>query len=208
MLLEFSSWCPGALGLLLRQKLYPRVLKKCGRNVLFGRFVTLRGAKKIIIGDGVVVNDHAFFDAENYRMPGIAITVEDNVFIGAGTKVISLGKGIVIRKNSSLGSECRILSDKKTIIEESVLLAAYCRIGGTHHTRQKNSKELKKERNQVENQTTKIGTGCWLGVRTVFHSGVQVGEGTIIGAHGTVKGRLPGKVVAVGNPATILYSRI
>ncbi len=208
MLLEFLSWCPGALGLLLRQKLYPRFLKQCGRNVLFGRFVTLGGAEKIRIGSGVVVNDYALLDARNYRDSGTGITIEDNVFIGAGTELISFGKEIVIKKNANLGSECRILSDKNTIIEENVLLAAYCRIGGTQYKQQKKKNESGNGMSQTENEATEIGSGCWLGVRTVFHSGVQIGEGTIIGAHGVVENTLPGKVVAVGNPAKILYSRI
>ena len=207
MLLELLSWCPGAVGLLLRQKLYPRFLKQCGRNVLFGRFVKLRGAKKISIGDGVVVNDYALLDAENYLAPGIGITLEDNVFIGAGTEVVSLGNEILIKHDTSVGSECRILSDNKTVIEDNVLLAAYCRVGGTKYERHENKEELKKEANPLENKITKIGCGCWLGVRTIFHSGVQVGGGTIIGAHGIVADRLPAKVVAVGNPAKILYSR-
>jgi acetyltransferase-like isoleucine patch superfamily enzyme len=208
VLLKFLSWCPGALGLLLRQKLYPCFLKQCGRNVLFGRFVTLCGAEKISIGDGVVVNDHALLDAEDYRVLGIGISIEDNVFIGTGTKVISLGEAIVIKENANLGSECRVLSDNKTIIEQNALLAAYCRVGGTQHKRQNNKEDLKKEINQGENEITKIGSGCWLGVRTIFHSGVQIGEGTIIGAHATVEDRLPRKVVAVGNPAKIVYSRV
>ena len=207
MLLEFLSWCPGAVGLLLRQKLYPRFLKQCGRNVLFGRFVTLRGAKKISIGDGVVLNNYALLDAENYLAPGTGITLEDNVFIGAGTEVLSLGEEILIKHDTNLGSECRILSDNKTVIEDNVLLAAYCRVGGTQYQRQTDKEDMKKDTNLLENEITKIGCGCWLGVRTIFHSGVQVGGGTIIGAHGIVEDRLPAQVVAVGNPAEILYSR-
>ncbi|MCK5516832.1 MAG: hypothetical protein KAI39_08160 [Desulfobulbaceae bacterium] len=208
MLLKLLSWCPGALGLLLRQKLYPRFLGQCGRNVLFGRFVTLRGAGKISIGSGVVINDHALLNADSYQMPGIGITVEDNVFIGTGTEIVSLGKKIIIKKNTSLGSDCRIMSDNKTIIEENVLLAAYCRVGGTRYNPQKHGKELNNKISQAENEITEIGAGCWLGVRTIFHSGVQIGEGTIIGAHGIVENGLPPKVVAVGNPAKVLYSRV
>jgi acetyltransferase-like isoleucine patch superfamily enzyme len=208
LLLELLSWCPGAVGLMLRQKLYPLFLRQCGRNVLFGRFVKLRGAKKISIGDGVVVNNYALLDAENYLESGIGITIEDNVFIGSGTEVTSFGNEIIIKKNSNIGSECRVLSDKKTIIEEHVLLAAYCRVGGTEYKRQRNNEELKEETNQPEDIITKIGCGCWLGVRTIFHSGVQIGDGTIIGAHGIVENGLPAKVVAVGKPAKILYSRV
>lgn len=207
LLLELLSWCPGAAGLLLRQKMYPLFLKQCGRNVLFGRFVKLRGAEKISIGDGVVVNNYALLDARKYQGPGVGIILEENVFVGAGTEVVSLGEEILIKHDTNLGSECRILSDKKTVIEDNVLLAAYCRIGGTEHDRQKGRDGFNKEIYAPEDKMTKIGAGCWLGVRTIFCSGVEIGGGTIIGAHGTVEDSLPSEVVAVGNPAKILYSR-
>ena len=207
LLLELLSWCPGAVGLLLRQKMYPRFLRQCGRNVLFGRFVKIQGANKISIGDGVVVNNYVLLDARNYPGPGVGITLEDNVFVGAGTEMLSLGEEILIKHDTNLGSECRILSDKKTVIEDNVLLAAYCRIGGTEHDRQKRKEGFKEEIYPLEDEMTKIGAGCWLGVRTSFRSGVEIGGGTIIGAHGNVEGSLPSEVVAVGNPAKILYSR-
>src|SRR5581483_5241575 len=44
--LLLASWVPGALGLLLRRWLYPRLLGACGRNVSFGVNVTLRHPRK------------------------------------------------------------------------------------------------------------------------------------------------------------------
>src|SRR5512142_3224897 len=40
----------GALGLVLRQMLYPLLLGSCGRNVIFGQNVVLRHPHKIHIG--------------------------------------------------------------------------------------------------------------------------------------------------------------
>ena len=193
MLLNFLRWCPGAVGLLLRQKLYPHLLKKCGRKVLFGRFVTLRGYKNISIGESVVINDYALIDAEEYTGTSTGIHIEDGVFIGAGTKLRCSGEEIVIRKGANLGSECSVFSDRKTVIGENVLLAAYCRVGGMHASEDDNRTDRK--------FTTTIGDGCWLGVRTCLFSGVAVGKGTIIGAHAIVQQGLPAKVIAVGNPA-------
>ena len=209
MLLKILSWWPGVLGFLLRQKLYPFFLKQCGHNVLFGRFVTLRGAQHICIGSGVVINDYATFDASNYKLPGAGITIENNVFIGGGTKLLSLGEKIIIKQGANLGSECRVLADKKIIIEGEALFAAYCRIGGTHsaHSKSPAPDTSKTIIDQQEAQITQIGYGCWLGVRTLFHSGAQIEEGTIIGAHSIVKSRFPQKVVAFGNPAKIVYHR-
>ncbi|MCI0439953.1 MAG: hypothetical protein L0177_12605, partial [Chloroflexi bacterium] len=60
----FTSWVPGALGLLLRSKLYPRLLGSVGRGVVFGSNVVLRHPHKIHIGDNVVIDDNCVLDAK------------------------------------------------------------------------------------------------------------------------------------------------
>src|SRR5262245_20693621 len=47
----FTSWVPGALGLVLRKVAYPWLLGACGRNVTFGQGVVLRHPHKIRLGD-------------------------------------------------------------------------------------------------------------------------------------------------------------
>ncbi len=195
MLFQFLSWCPGAFGLLLRQIIYPIFLKKCGKGVLFGRFVQLKGANKISIGRGVVVNDRAVLDATQFPIDDTAITVEDSVFLGAGTVVECRDHSVAIQKNSNIGSECRIIADTKLVIGKNVLLAAYCHIGWIE------------DKNNLGDSTTMIGDGCWFGVRTILYSGNKVGEGTVVGAHSEIKTSLPEKVVAFGNPAIKVYSR-
>jgi len=58
------SWIPGALGLVLRMKLYPKLLGKVGRNVTFGQNVVLRHPHKIEICDNVVIDDNVVLDAK------------------------------------------------------------------------------------------------------------------------------------------------
>lgn len=207
MILKVLSWCPGLLGLFLRQKLLPFYFKKCGRSILIGRFVSLRGIKKITIGNGVVINDYACLDATYCDSSTSGITIEDNVFIGAGTKVINQGKEIVIQEKANIGSECRIISDRKIVLEENVLLAAYCRVGGTCNQSQEEATTINRV-GQFKNEATRVGNGCWLGVRTLLYSGVQVGEETIVGAHGIVKESLDSRIVAIGNPAKMYYPRV
>ena len=43
-----ASWVPGAAGLLLRKKLYPKILGEVGRNVTFGQNVVLRHPGKFL----------------------------------------------------------------------------------------------------------------------------------------------------------------
>mgnify|MGYP001057475624 CR=1 FL=1 len=82
-LYRFLRWCPGILGLLLRQRLYPCLLGHCGRGVLIGRHVDLINPDGISLGNQVIVNDGARLDAGSHPGPDTAIDVADGAFIGA-----------------------------------------------------------------------------------------------------------------------------
>src|SRR5512136_1578441 len=64
LVMLLSQWVPGALGLVLRKALYPRLLGACGRNVVFGQNVVLRHPHKIRIGRDVVIDDQCLLDAK------------------------------------------------------------------------------------------------------------------------------------------------
>src|ERR1700737_2959456 len=76
---------PGALGLALRQTLYPSLLGACGRNVVFGQNVVLRHPHKIQIADDVVIDDNCLVDAK-----------------GSSNSGIRIGRGVFIGRNSIL----------------------------------------------------------------------------------------------------------
>ena len=63
----FSSWVPGALGLVLRRLLYPILLGSCGSKPIIGQNVVLRHPHKIHLGDGVIVDDNCLLDAKGDR---------------------------------------------------------------------------------------------------------------------------------------------
>lgn len=53
----------------------------------------------------------------------------------------------------------------------------------------------------------RIGPDVWLGVKSTVLRGVEVGEGTVVGAHAVVTRSLPPRVVAVGAPARVVRHR-
>lgn len=207
MLYKLLRWCPGALGLFLRQKLYPGYVKECGRNVLFGRFVDLRdGRDSICIGSGVVVNDFVTLQGCSGKDSDSTLVIEDNVFIGAGTTVELTSGDITIRSGTNLGSGCVVQSAQTVLIEKDVLGAAFCEIGKSNA----NGDQLpvdKKPCFDLRKKETRIGNGCWLGVRAKIEAGVRIGKGTIIGAHATVTTDIPDHVTAIGCPAKVLRKR-
>ncbi len=194
---RFLRWCPGAIGILLRQKFYPYLLGSCGRGVLFGRFIDFRNVKNIHIGDNVVVGNRccllAGVDVENGR----SIMIENDVFIGIGTLLQADNGTIRIENGSNLGSECRVIARRSVAIGRNVLMAAYCTIGEDVSTCESSQR----------NTFTTIGDNVWLGARSQVFASIHIGEGAIIGAHAMVKSSIGAYGIAMGRPASIVRYR-
>lgn len=199
-LFTFARWCPGALGLWLRQRLFPRCFKACGRKVLFGRFVEFVAPEKISLGNRVVLNNGAVLDAGR-ALANPAIVLEDSVFIGTGTLLCAEAQGTVtIRTGANFSSLCRVRASFPLEVGRNCLVAAYCELGdGTPAEEVRDQGELRRK--------TTVEEGCWLGVRMRLLPGVTVGHDTIVGAHALVTHDFPPFVVAVGNPAAEIRKR-
>lgn len=203
---RFVRWCPGALGLLLRQKLYPRILGSCGKGVLFGRFVDLYAVEKIKLGDRVVLNNNAVLDARAFGQAGPAVVVEENVFIGTGTRLRTGAEGsITIRTGTNLSSFCNLVSEVPLTIGRHCLIAAYCGLGESLDRNGKTGAES--GTGNCQDKSTVVGDGCWLGVRMQLKEGVAIGRDTIVGAHAIVQSDLPAYGIAIGQPAKVIMDR-
>lgn len=198
-LFRFACWCPGALGLWLRQKLFPRYFRRCGRKALFGRFVEFVAPEKISLGNRVVLSNGAVLDAGKAQA-NPAIILEDSVFIGTGTILKAEDQGTVtIRAGANFSSMCRVRASAPLTVGQNCLVAAYSEIGDALA-----GEDLQA---QGKDRGTTVEDGCWLGVRMRILPGVTVGHDTIVGAHAVVTSDLPPFVVAVGSPAAVRRKR-
>src|SRR4029450_13151980 len=126
-----SQSVPGALGLALRQVLYPSLLGACGRGVVFGQNVVLRHPGKIRIGNDVVVDDHCLLDAKGSSNEGI--TIGNGVFIGRNTILSCKDGSIELGDGANIGFNCELFSASRVRVGRDTLVAAYCYvIGGDH----------------------------------------------------------------------------
>jgi len=202
----FLRWCPGVLGIFLRQKLYRYLLGKCGRNVLIGRFVALENPKNIYLDDNIILNEYARLDSASSQKPGSAtIMVGKGVFIGAGTTLLAGPGNLVIEEGSNIGSGCLIAAPKDTILEHHALLAGFCTVGVLASVPEQDGRQHQND--TAQGYQTRIGAGCWLGLRSQVASGLEIGEGTIIGAHSIVTESLPDYAIAFGSPARVRQMR-
>lgn len=204
---RFLLWCPGALGLLLRQRYLPRRFGSCGKGVLFGRNLSLSAPQRIHLGDRVILNNNAVLDAANGRPEG-RITLARDVFIGAASMLAIGHEGsITIESGANLSSACKITADYgNLVIGSDCLVAAYCTLGGG-----RGGGETAAQKQPANQQTatcdTFIGQGCWLGVRASVSEGIHIGRDSIIGAHAEVADSIPAYAIAVGRPARVVKDR-
>jgi acetyltransferase-like isoleucine patch superfamily enzyme len=201
LILLLCNGLPGALGLYLRSKLYPSLLGAVGKNVIFGRGITLRHPHKIRLGSNIVIDDHCVLDAKGGEHSGISL--DDGVFIGRNSIIYCKNGNIDIQAQANIGANCQIYSENRLVIGPGTLIAAYSYImsGGRYEYR---SAVPLAEQNGYSNGPTLIGANCWLGAKGVVLDGVSIGDNVVIGAGSVVTKDLPANAIAIGIPAKIV----
>jgi acetyltransferase-like isoleucine patch superfamily enzyme len=194
---------PGALGLVLRARLFPRLLGSCGRNVTFGSHIVLRHPHKISLGDNVVIDDHCVLDAKGTDNAGIRIG--NGVFIGRNTILSCKNGDIVLGDRVNIGFNSEIFSASRVSIGPDALIAAYVYvIGGGHEFDDPARPVLDQGR---ISRGIDIGAGTWLGAGVKVLDGVTVGDHAILGTGAVVTQDVPPLAVAAGVPARVLRLR-
>jgi acetyltransferase-like isoleucine patch superfamily enzyme len=203
MVLLFSSWVPGALGIALRGFLYPKILGGTGKRVRFGTNVVLRTPHKINIGDDVVVDDNCVLDAKGIDNQGISIG--KGVFIGRNTILSCKNGDIILGDGVNIGFNCEIFSASRVELKENILLAAYTYlIGGDHDFASTDVPVIQQGRSS---KGITIGKNAWLGAGVKVLDGVEIGRDAIIGTGAVVTESIPDFAIAIGLPARVVRRR-
>lgn len=203
LVMLLASWVPGALGLVLRARLYPVLLGACGRNVTFGTNVVLRHPGKIRIGDDVAIDDGGVLDAKGAGNQGIRIG--SRVFVGRNTLLACKDGDIVLEDGVNISYNCVVFSASSVRIGADTLLAAYCYVvGGGHEFERVDVPVVRQGR---PSQGIEVGRGGWLGAGAIVLDGVVVGHDAIVGAHAVVTQDVPPFAVVAGAPARVVRDR-
>ena len=194
---------PGALGLVLRQRLYPLLLGSCGRNVVFGQNVVLRHPHKIRIADNVVIDDNCLIDAKGESNSGIVIG--PGVFVGRNTILSCKNGDIELDEGANIGFNCEIFSASRVRVGRHALIAAYSYLIGGDHDFRDASRAVNDQARTSAGIT--VGDGAWLGAGVMVLDGVTIGSQAVIGAGAVVREAVPERATAVGVPARVVSTR-
>ncbi len=194
---------PGALGLFLRMKLYPRLLGRVGRNVTFGQNVVLRHPHKIRIGNDVHIDDNCLLDAKGADNDGI--TIGNGVFVGRNTIVSCKNGDIEIDDRANIGFNCEIFSGGRVRLGKNTLVAAYTYLVGGDHLHDRTDAPVLDQVRVA--QGIDVDDNVWLGAHVVVADGARIGHDAIVGAGAVVRGEIPPFQIAAGVPAQIVRDR-
>lgn len=205
ILTSIAAPLPGALGYVLRKRVFRSLFGSIGRNVVFGRSLTLRHPQKVSLGHNVVIDDYAVLDAKGQKNKGIALG--NNVIIGRNTVLSCKNGDIKVGENTNIAMNCFIQSAKEVRIGSNVLLAAYCYvIGGGDHESGRTDIPIIAQGQVVKGIT--IEDNCWLGAGVKIQDGVRIGRDSIIGSGAVVTKDVPAFSVATGVPARVVKERL
>lgn len=193
---------PGALGIGLRKWIYPSILGKVGKGIIFGHHVTFRHPRKIEIGEGTVIDDYSMIDAKGSNNCGISIG--KHVYIGRQSIIYCKNGDIVLEDKVNLGHRCIIFSANHLHIGEGTMVAAdcYAMSGGVYDY--KSPVKYAEQDGAISKGPLSIGSNCWIGAKAVILDGASVGNHSVIGAGAVVTDPVPERSIAVGVPAKVI----
>jgi acetyltransferase-like isoleucine patch superfamily enzyme len=205
VIILFSSWIPGALGLIIRKFLYKPLFKEAGRNIVFGKNLILRHPHKVSLGSNIIIDDDCMLDAKGEENEGISIG--DFVTIGRFSSLVCKDGDVRIGSHVNIGTSVKIISANGGEIEigNNIDIGSNSYFsGGSYDYSDLNVLPSSRRK---KTQGIKIKDLSWMGIGVIVLDGVTIGEKSIIGAGAVVIKDVPANTVAVGVPAGIKKRR-
>jgi acetyltransferase-like isoleucine patch superfamily enzyme len=203
---EFITWLlgsqAGALGLLLRKKMYKGLFKNFGRNIIIGRNCVFRHPSKISLGDNVVIDDNSILDARGCEDEGMVIA--DGVMVNRGCAIQSKGGDIKVGEGVNLGADSQLVSWCGISIGTGTAIAGGCYISAGTYKLDDFSTPIS-QRQPYTSGPVVIGENVWVATRTTILDGVEIGDNAVLSAGAVVTSNIGAKALAQGNPAKIVF---
>jgi len=131
---------------------------------------------------------------------GGSIKFGRDVSIGRGAQIVAKRGSIVIGDNVVIGVGSIIVCRQSITIEQDTLIAEYVVIRDQDHS--VSTRPIRTA--GFETEAISIGKDCWLGCKSTILRGSVIGDGSVIGAHALVRGKVDDHSLAVGNPARVV----
>lgn len=204
------SGIPGALGIVLRRKLYSGMFAVCGRGVVIGRNVVIRHPHRIVLGDHVIIDDNVVLDGKGNQ--SVSIRIGANSIIGRNTilsckQMADQSGTIELADRVNISVNCTLISESRLTIGARALIAGHVYIvaGGNHGIERTDVPIL--EQPMVHKGGVAIEDDCWIGAHVTMLDGVVIGRDSVVAAGAVVTSVFEPFSIVGGVPAKRLRDR-
>lgn len=151
---------------------------RCGKNVKFEDYSEIHGlcSEGIILGDFVTI--------------GRGVMIRPSSYYGT-----SLGQGLIMGDNSSIGPYAYIGCAGKIIIGNNVMIGPSSKLFAESHIYSDLRKTIKSQ--GVTRKGIIIEDDCWIGSDVIILDGVKIGKGCIIGAGSVITKDIPSNSIVI-----------
>ncbi len=157
----------------------------------------------------------AWFRLHGYRCSLVACEGRLPILYHSGT--VTIGRRMVLRgriarieigagRNAQLhiGERCFINQGATISASRSIVIGDDALIGDFAAIYDSNYHQIDPSHPAISSPVV-IGNNVWLGRGVLVLPGSEIGDHTVVAAHSVVKGILPARVLAAGNPATVVH---
>jgi acetyltransferase-like isoleucine patch superfamily enzyme len=196
----------GALGLFLRQKLFPGLFKRAGRKVVFGCDLVVRSPRTVELGEKVVLSDGAIIDGRSNSEVGLRIG--DRSIIGQRAMVLCKEGQITIGNDVGVGAYSGLyaVGTNKLEIGDNCMIGPYTYFGGTMYHYHDIDTPMRLQGHDLRGGI-RVGADCWFGAGVSVMDGVTIGDGAIIASGAVVTRDVPPLTIVGGVPAKVIRRR-
>ena len=207
LIVLFTSRIPGALGVFLRSKFYPKILGSVGNGTVFGTNIVFRHPKKIFLSDNVVIDDNVLIDAKGVNNTGIKMG--DDVFVGRNSILSCKDGDIILEDRANIGFNCYIFASNSVKVGKDVLVAGFTYIvGGGNYNLEKLDIPINQQYDFEGKGGVEIEENVWIAAHVVILDGVKVGAGSVLAAGAIISKEVPKMSIVGGVPGKVIKSRI
>ena len=208
---ELCTWAgkvPGALGILLRKLLWPRLFGSCGKGVMFAGGVVLRHPRKIHLGDNVVISEGVVLDARHDEDER-ALVLGDDVILSVNVMISCKNGCVRIGDRTGLSAHTIIHATNNCPVQigEDGIIGPQCYIGaGGNYNFDRLDVPIREQGIAPDGGVT-LESNVWLGAKTTVLGGVTMHQGSIAGAGAVVTRSVPENSICAGVPARVVRHR-
>lgn len=167
-------------------------------KVKFGKNLNLYGVPVIFkkkgsqlnIGENCTIKSSFLSNLVGLSQRTIIVTRTEEAKIEIGNNVGISGATIYARKEITIGDNTLIGGNVKILDNDFHPIEVEAR-----------NLDIKEK---IGTRKIKIGKDCFIGANSLILKGVEIGDGSVVGAGSVVTGKFPSNVVIAGNPARVI----